>query len=145
MANNDKTPDAPVNLSMSDLAAAFQQGMAAALKQAAPAPVESSEAYLARKRAADATYKLTRKVIQNGMPVQIKGASDATVGYLNTLQPGIHLDKLITLTIKGEGPTEELHINYPCATPDDRLKVYMAVSSFSDMVQKIAKEQGLAK
>jgi hypothetical protein len=85
--------------------------------------------------------KLDRPVFQNGQPIQIKGASQDTIRHLNNLKPGRYLGGAVTVALKGDAPNVSVHITYPCATNDERLRIYQLVSSFSDMVQKIAREQ----
>ena len=84
---------------------------------------------------------LIRPVFQNSQPIQIKGCSQKTLDNLNNLKPGRYLGKAITVTLRGDVPFQETHINYPCARVDERMKIYQLVSSFSDLVAKIAAEQ----
>ena len=84
---------------------------------------------------------LDRPVFQNGQPIQIKGASQDTIKHLNALVPGDYLGGAIKVTFKGQAPDVSVHITYPCSTVDDRMKIYSLVSSFSDMICKISKEQ----
>ena len=85
---------------------------------------------------------LIRPVFQNSQPIQIKGCSQKTLDNLNNLKPGRYLGNAITVTLRGDVPFQETHINYPCARVDERMKIYQLVSSFSDLVSKIAAEQG---
>ena len=86
--------------------------------------------------------ELKRPVIQNGQPIQIKGASQDTINHLNNLESGEYLEGgIVRVEVRGQEPFQTVHITYPCATVDQRMKIYSLVSSFSDMVQKIAKEQ----
>ena len=110
-----------------------------------PKPVEDSAAQLARRRANDPWYRLVRPVYQHGQPVQIKGCSDATVENLNNLVPGEYINKRVKVTVKGEAPNEQVHINYPIETAGERMKNAGLFSSFSDLLQKIADEQKTAK
>jgi hypothetical protein len=121
-----------------DIAAAITQGIAAVQ----PAKDVEFGEYIMRPGKLEPM--LDRPVFQNGQPIQIKGCSQDTIKHLNGLAPGQYLGGAITVAVKGAAPNESVHISYPCSTHDDRLKVYQLVSSFSDMVAKIAREQAEA-
>lgn len=84
---------------------------------------------------------LDRPTFQNGQPIQIKGCSKDTLKHVNGLRPGKYISDVVTVTVKGTAPSQEVHITYPCASNDDRLRYNSLFSSFSDLVQKISQEQ----
>jgi hypothetical protein len=127
------------DLNLQDLAKAITDGIAATVPQK---DVSYSD-YV--KRPGKRQPKLARPVFQNGQAINIKGASQDTVKHLDGLEPGEYLDGLVKVSTKGRDNNVEVHITYPCATVDDRMAIYSRVSSFSDMVQKIAAEQRQGK
>ena len=125
-------------LDLNALAKAIADGITATQ----PTKDVSFEDYI--KRPGVMEPKLKRPVFQHGHPIQIKGCSQDTIKHLDELQPGDYFGGLVKVTLRGYEPDVELHIDYPCATIDERMKVYSHVTSFSDMVQKMAKEQKAA-
>jgi hypothetical protein len=118
---------------------ALTEALTAAIAAAQPKKDVTFEEFIQRPENREPDLK--RPVFQNGHPIQIKGASAATIRNLDNLKPGTYLDGLITVRIDGREPNETVHITYPCSTIDQRMRIYSRVSSFSDMVKKIAAEQ----
>jgi hypothetical protein len=85
--------------------------------------------------------ELKRPVFQNGQPIQIRGCSADTIKHCDELEPGAYLGGVIRVTRNGQPPNEETHIDYPWSSVNERMIIYGLVSSFSDMVAKIHKEQ----
>lgn len=125
------------SVSLDALTAAF----AAAMKQVQPTPKTDPSEYMRRPDKVEPVLK--RPVYQNGQPIQIRGASQDTINHLDNLVSGLYLNDLVIVEVRGKDPNQEVHIiyNFPFADKDRRMTLYSKVSSFSDLVQKIAAEQ----
>ena len=128
-AKNDKND---TNSVIEALTAAFNAAITA---NAPPKKVDMGEFLRASEEP-----ELDRKTYQHGQPIQIRGCSQATLDTLNALQHGVYLDGLVTVTVSGRAPLERVDIDWPWRTQDQRLRAYMAFSSFSDMLQKVSKD-----
>ena len=135
MSNNDSK-----SVDINALAAAFQQGMAAAIEQAKPKEFDYAE-WMNRPENRDPFLDLKRPVLQHGQPIQIRGASADTIKHLNELEPGDYIGGRVQVRVAGQAPHEKVFINYPADSVTDRMHNQTLFSSFSDLVKKISEEQ----
>jgi hypothetical protein len=137
MADSKNTPAEAPSVSIDNLTAAFT----AALKQVQPARETDPSEYMRRPDKLDPVLK--RPVYQMGQPVQIRGCSQDTINHLDNLVDGLYIDDMVKVEVRGKMPHQSVHItyNYDWDNRDQRMTFYSKVSSFSDMVAKIAKEQ----
>jgi hypothetical protein len=90
--------------------------------------------------------KLKNPAFQNAYPVNPNGLSDSTINKLHELKPGRYLGGVVTVLVEespmGDSSEKKTFLLYKNKTPDQRMALAAHFTSFADLIDKIAAEQG---
>ena len=86
--------------------------------------------------------KFTRSTYQNGIRLFEKLLFDTEIELLNTLPAGRFIDNTVIVTVVdgASGEADQVHVDYPCASHDHRLRNAGLWNSFEDLLRKCHSE-----